>query len=94
MDKEKEKTHKVTSKQVVAIIGIVLLALMYIVTLVTAIADSSASAKWFRLSLFGTLAIPLVIWIYTWMYARLTGKRAIGDPDNASVPPEDMPSEK
>lgn len=94
MDKEKEKTRKVTSKQVVAIIGIVLLALMYIVTLVTAIADSSASAKWFRLSLFGTLAIPLVIWIYTWMYARLTGKRAIGDPDNASVPPEDMPSEK
>ena len=94
MDKEKEKTRKVTSKQVVAIIGIVLLALMYIVTLVTAIADSSASAKWFRLSLFGTLAIPLVIWIYTWMYARLTGKRAIGDPDNASVPPEDMPSKK
>ncbi len=94
MDKEKAHGRKITSKQVVAIIGIVLLILMYIMTLVTAIADSSASAKWFRLSLFGTLAIPLVIWIYTWMYARLTGKHAIGDPDNESVPTEDIPSEK
>lgn len=87
MDKEKKTTQKqkVTSKQIVAIIGVVLLVLMYIITLVTAFTDSSASAKWFRLSLFGTLAIPLIIWIYAWMYARLTGKHAIGDPDDAAI---------
>lgn len=91
MNTEKEKSHarKVTSKQVVAIIGIVLLVLMYIITLITAITDSSASAKWFRISLFATLAVPLVIWIYTWMYARLTGKHAIGDPDNTSAQKEE-----
>lgn len=90
MKKEKKKAsaRKFTSKQAVAIIGIILLVLMYIITLITAIADTTASAKWFRISLFATLAVPLVIWIYTWMYARLTGKHAVGDPDNAAVLPE------
>ncbi len=89
MDKEKKKAkkQKITSKQVIAVIGVVLLLLLYIITLVTAFVDSSASARWFRISLFGTVAIPLIIWIYTWMYARLTGKHAVGDPDNiAKVP--------
>lgn len=89
MKKEKKKaSRKVTSKQVVALISVLLLLLMYIITLITAIADNSASAKWFRISLSATLAIPLIIWIYTWMYARLTGKHAVGDPDNAAVLPE------
>ena len=70
-----------TSKQVVAIIGVALLVLMYIITLVAAFVDNSASGQWFRLSLFGTLAIPIVIWLYSWMYGRLTGKRSIGDPE-------------
>ncbi len=85
MDKEEKTTqkHKVTSKQIVAVIGVILLVLMYVITLITAIVDNSASAKWFRISLFGTLAIPLIIWIYAWMYARLTGKHAMGDPDKA-----------
>ena len=59
--------------------------LMYIITLITAIADTTASAKWFRISLFATLAVPLVIWIYTWMYARLTGKHAVGDPKDIAA---------
>lgn len=88
MEKENKTSqkHKITSKQIVALVGVVLLALMYIITLVAAIVDSSASAKWFRISLFGTLAIPLIIWIYAWMYARLTGKHAVGDPEDATLP--------
>ena len=87
MKKEKKKAsaRKFTSKQAVAIIGIILLVLMYIITLITAIADTTASAKWFRISLFATLAVPLVIWIYTWMYARLTGKHAVGDPKDIAA---------
>lgn len=69
------------SRQVVAMTGVVLLVLLYIATLVTAIVDSSQSAKWFRICLFATFALPLVIWIYSWMHGRLTGKSAIGDPE-------------
>ena len=72
---------KMTSRQLVAVMGVALLILLYVITLVTAIVDSSQSAKWFRICLFGTFALPLVIWIYSWMYSRLTGKRGIGDPE-------------
>lgn len=77
--KKSSSNKKATSKQVVAIIGIVLLVLMYVVTLVAAIADTSASGKLFALCLFSTFAIPLLIWIYTWMYGKLTGKSTMAD---------------
>ena len=73
--------RKRNSRQIVAIVGVALLILLYVVTLVAAIADSSQSAGWFRICLFATFALPLVIWIYSWMHGRLTGKSAIGDPE-------------
>lgn len=73
--------HKVTSKQVVALIGVFLLVLLYIITLVVAITDTSASGRWFMMCLFATIAVPLLIWIYTWMYGKLTGRHTIADSD-------------
>lgn len=72
---------KITSKQVVAIIGIVLLVLMYVATLIVAVFDSSASGRLFWMCLFSTVAIPLLIWIYTWMYGKLTRKHTFADFD-------------
>ncbi|MCI8691962.1 MAG: vitamin K epoxide reductase family protein [Lachnospiraceae bacterium] len=80
-DTGKEQRKRMTSRQAVAIIGVALLFLLYIVTLIMAFADSSASGQWFRLCLFGTLAVSVVIWLYSWMYGRMTGKKAIGDPE-------------
>ena len=80
----KKQERKITSKQIVAIVGVILLILLYVATLITAFIDNSDSANWFRISLFATLAIPLIIWIYAWMYARLTGKKSIGDPESPS----------
>ena len=77
---------KVTSKQVVAIIGVVLLVLMYIVTLFAAVFDSSASGRLFWMCLFSTVAIPILIWIYTWMYGVLTKKHTIADFDLGGRP--------
>ena len=73
---------KITSKQIVAMGGVVLLVLMYIVTLILAIVDNSASGRLFMLSLCCTLVIPIIVFIYSWMWARLTGKKAVGDPDD------------
>lgn len=72
---------KVTSRQVVALIGVILLTLLYIVTLIVAIVDKTASARWFWMCLFATIAVPLLIWIYTWMYGKLTGRHTITDSD-------------
>ena len=79
----KEK-KKITGKQVIAIIGIVLLVLLYVVTLILAFVDTSASGRMFAISLCCTFVFPVLIWIYTWMYGKLTGKRTMADemPDN------------
>ncbi len=76
-----KQKKKVTSKQIVAIIGVVLLVLLYVVTLILAFVDTSASGRMFAISLFSTFAIPVLIWIYTWMYGKLTGKSTMADID-------------
>lgn len=79
------KKRKVTSKQVIALIGVALLLIMYIATLIVAVVDSSSSGKWFWMCLIATMAVPLLIWVYTWMYGKLTRKHTIADFDlNAS----------
>ena len=61
--------------------GVILLVLLYLVTLVVAFVDQSASGKLFALCLFATIAIPFLIWIYVWMYGKLTNKHTFADFD-------------
>ena len=82
-DTKATEKKKVTSKQVVALAGVFLLVLLYLVTLITAIFDRSATGKWFMICLIGTIVVPLLVWIYTWMYGVLSGKRTV-----ASFTPE------
>lgn len=84
---------KVTSKQVVAMTGVILLVLLYVVTLIVSIIDKSASGQWFMICLMATVAIPILIWIYTWMYGKLTGKKTIADV-NANFGPSDVAEEE
>lgn len=74
-------SKKITSRQVVALAGIVLLVLLYVVTLLAAIFDSSASGQLFQACLFATIAVPLLCWIYTWMYGIFAKKHTIADFD-------------
>ncbi|MGN0402022.1 MAG: hypothetical protein ACI4HQ_07145 [Acetatifactor sp.] len=79
-DKNKEKNStssgsRISSKQVVAIIGILLLVALYILALVMAFMDKSASGKLFVLCLFSTVAIPILIWVYIWLYNKVKERR-------------------
>lgn len=97
MDKNKsasantDKKAKITSRQIVAMAGVILLVLLYAVTLVAAIVDSSASGRLFWVCLFATIAIPILIWIYTWMYGKLTGRKTITDPDSHAEKGDNAP---
>ena len=82
------KKTKMTSKQIFAIIGIILLVLLYVVTLFAAIFDSSASHVLFATCLLATVAIPLLIWIYTWMFGKLTNRSTFAD-----FPPDEKENE-
>lgn len=78
---ENKPPKKTTSKQIVAIIGVVLLAAMYVITLIAAIFDNPNSMLLFRACLIGTFTIPLLIWVYIWMYGKLTQKHTMADFD-------------
>lgn len=79
MNENSNNKKKITSKQVVAMGGVILLALLYIVTLVVAFVDQSATGSLFQVCLVATIAIPLLIWVYIWMYGKLTNKKTMAD---------------
>ncbi len=81
-DKNMEKSgKKMNSRQVAALIGVALLAALYLVTLVVAIFDQDNSGRLFQICLVGTIAIPLLVWVYIWMYGKLSGKHTMADLD-------------
>lgn len=86
---------KMNSKRIVALVGVGLLIFLYIATLIAAIVDRSDSGRWFMTCIFATVAVPMLIWIYTWIYGKLTGRRTIADsrpgqsPDASETPDED-----
>ncbi len=78
---EDKQKKKITSRQVVAMAGVILLAALYLVTLAVAIFDRDSSGRLFQACLVGTIAIPLLIWVYIWMYGKLRGKHTMADLD-------------
>ena len=73
------KKTKMTSKQIFAIIGIILLVLLYVVTLFAAIFDSSASHALFATCLLVIVYFTVIILIYTWMFGKLTNRSTFAD---------------
>lgn len=52
------------SKRILAIIGIVILVGLYVVSLISAFFATEASATLFKVSIFSTIIIPILIYIY------------------------------
>lgn len=76
---EHNKNKKRTPKQLIALVGVILLALLYVVTFILAIVDNSASGKLFMTSFVATALLPIILWIYTWIFGKMTGKKTIAD---------------
>lgn len=72
---------KRTAKQIAALLGVALLVLMYLLLLVFAICDFEGSQMMFRVCLMATFIIPLLIWIYVYLYDRMKASRN-GDNDD------------
>ncbi len=62
-------------RQILAIIGIVLLAVMYLSTIFFAIFDKSQTMTLFKASIGLTIVIPILIWLYTFFYKIITGHK-------------------
>ncbi len=62
-------------KQIAAWICILLLVALYIATLVCAVADFPGWQRMFGGCLVGTVALPILLWIYIWLYDRIKQRR-------------------
>lgn len=71
--------NKMTAKQIAALLAVVLLAALYLITLFAAIFDTSAAGSLFRICLICTVVVPLLTWVFIWLYGQTTGKSTIAD---------------
>ncbi len=76
-----ENKNKWTPKRICAILCIIFLVMIYIGTLIAAIIMPESGSRLFAICLFATVVVPIVAYIYIWIYTQITGKKTI-----ASVP--------
>lgn len=58
-------------RQILAVIGILLLVGLYVTTLVLALTDDPHTMNAFRASVYCTVIVPVLIWAYTFIYKLL-----------------------
>lgn len=72
---------KSKSKQIAAILCIILLVLLYVATLVVSLLDFPGSDKLFGACIVATIGLPILLWIYIWLFGKVTGKHTITSSD-------------
>ena len=70
---------KMNAKRIAALTAVVLLVAMYVITLIVAIFDTSASGQLFKACLICTVVVPVLAWVFIWLYGQMTGKKTIAD---------------
>lgn len=68
-------------KQIAAIVCIVILVLLYIGTFISSFLDFPGSDRLFMAALAATVAVPILLWIYIWLYGIMTQKHTIASFD-------------
>jgi len=72
MNRTTERDHKErprkSPKQIAALVCVFLLIAMYAATLVVACLDLADSGRLFAGCLLMTIALPILLWIYIWLY--------------------------
>lgn len=77
------------TKQILAIIGIVILVGMYVTTLILAIMNNELSNRFFMASIICTVVVPVLIYIYQWLYKLV--KKAADDSREGVYIQDDAP---
>jgi len=81
---------KQKSKQIAAILCIILLVLLYIATLVVSLLDFPGSDRLFAACLAATVGLPILLWIYIWLFGKITEKRSALNNEAASSEDEEI----
>ena len=73
---KEKKDKKISPKQVAAMICVVLLVGMYVATLIVALLDFPGWDRLFQACLVATIGLPILLWIYIWLYKQVKEKSA------------------
>ena len=65
-------------RQILAILGVIILVALYLLTLFAALFDSSDTMQFFFASVVATVIIPALLWAYTFIYRLI--KKKTDDP--------------
>lgn len=79
MEEKKKRTPK--SKRIAALICVIILLFMYIFTFIAACLDFPNSDRLFAVCLLITIGLPILLWIYIWLYGKITEKHTIASTD-------------
>lgn len=71
-----ENKQKKSSVRIAAWIGIILLAALYVATLIVAIVDFPNADRLFQALLVADIGVPILLWIYMWMFKQVKERKA------------------
>lgn len=58
-------------KQILALAGVILLAALYISTLVLALIGSATALNLLKVAIYATIVVPVLLWAYSFIYRLL-----------------------
>ncbi len=64
MEKNKPKSSYTKTQRIIALVGVVLLIILYIVTLIAAITTSPKAPALFQMSVGASILLPIMFWLY------------------------------
>ena len=78
---------KKSPKQIAALLCVVLLVALYVFTLVCALLNFDGWQRLFASCLVATIGLPILLWIYIWLYGKMKDRHTIasfdlGGPDH------------
>lgn len=80
-ESSQNKAKKRTPKQIAALSCVILLIFVYIFTLIAACLDFPGSDKLFAVCLISTVGLPILLWIYIWLYGVTKDRHTIASAD-------------
>lgn len=69
------------TKQIAAWICIILLVLLYVVTFIVSLLDFPGSGALFQSCLVSTVGLPILLWIYIWLFGKIKDRHTIASMD-------------
>lgn len=61
------------AKRILALIGAILLLLMYVAAFIVTILDHTSDMRYWKAAMVATVIIPVLIWAYSFVYKLIKG---------------------